>query len=84
MARGNTETPDYAKMLGRMIRAHARRVADGDEVDLADMLQLREVFDDAIRDAVWGMRDDGIAWSYIALGAGVSRQAAQQRWGPYP
>ena len=75
------ETPAYAAMLRRMIRVYGRRVGAGDEVDLAQMLEMRTVLDKATRVAVQTMRADGISWSYIAIGAGVSRQAAWKRWG---
>ena len=76
------ETPEYAKMVARMMRAHGRRVAEhGDAPDLADLIQLRAVLDETIQAAVTGMRESGASWATIAEGAGTSRQAAQQRWG---
>lgn len=80
MAQSSVENASYAAMLRRMIRSYGRRVGKGDETDLADMLQLRADFDEAITDAVHTMRADGIPWSYIAEGAGISRQAAWERW----
>lgn len=74
------ETPQYAAFCRRVIRAYARRVAAADEVDLADMLAVRDEMDAAIRAAVAGMRERGEAWSYIAEGLGTTRQAAQQRY----
>jgi uncharacterized protein with von Willebrand factor type A (vWA) domain len=80
--RPKVETPEYAAMLARMIRGYGRRVGEGDEVDLAEMLDMAKTLSDATTNAVQLMREDGISWSYIALGAGVSRQAAWKRWGP--
>lgn len=80
MAASTVENDAYASMVGRMIRAYGRRVAKGDEVDLARMLELRRDFDAAIHAAVQSMRAEGIPWSYIAEGAGISRQAAWERW----
>jgi hypothetical protein len=37
--------------------------------------------DTAIGQAVTGLRDFGYSWADIGLRLGVSRQAAQQRWG---
>jgi hypothetical protein len=75
------EIPEYAAMLLRMVKAYGRRVATGDEVDLCTMLIIRGSFDEAVQTAVDGMRASGHSWAYIAKGAGMTRQAAQQRWG---
>lgn len=81
-AKRQVETPDFAKMLGRMIKAHGRRVADADPEDLADLLALQAVLDAAIAAAVTGQRDQlGRSWADIATAAGTTRQAAFQRWG---
>lgn len=48
------ETPEYAAMVRRIIRAHGRRVGDADPEDLAEMLEMREVLDEAIAEAVTG------------------------------
>lgn len=78
----SVETPEYAAMLRRMIRAYARRVADADDVDLAQMLQVRAELDDAIAAAVAGQRErHGRSWAEVARGLGVTRQAAQMRYG---
>lgn len=76
------ETPEYAAMLRRMIRAYARRVADADDVDLAEMLRVRDEMEQAVRDAVRGQRErHGRSWADIARGLGTTRQAAQMRFG---
>jgi hypothetical protein len=75
------ETPEYASFCRRVIRAYARRVAEADEVDLGEMLKVRDEMDAAIRAAVDGMRDRGESWTYIGKGLGVSKQAAEQRFG---
>lgn len=75
------ETPEYAAMLKRMIRAYGRRVADADDIDLADMLEVQAVLEQAIADAVNGQREHGRSWSDVARGLGVTRQAAQMRFG---
>lgn len=76
------ETPEYAAMLKRMIRAYGRRVADADDVDLAQMLELRAELETAISAAVAGQRErHGRSWAEIARGLGVTRQAAQMRYG---
>ena len=76
------ETPDYAAMLERMIVRYGDRVGDADEVDLAEMLRVRKVFDRAIIEAVRGQRErHGRSWADIARGLGTTRQAAQMRFG---
>jgi hypothetical protein len=45
------------------------------------MLQVRRELDAAIQNAVDGQRAQGHSWAYVAAGAGITRQAAQQRWG---
>lgn len=78
----SVETPEYAAMLRRMIRAYGRRVGDADDVDLADMLTIRAAVDAAIAEAVTGQRERyGRSWADIARGLGVTRQAAQMRYG---
>ena len=79
--RRERETPEYAAMLERMIRAYARRVADADEVDLARMVEVKRVMDQALADAVRGQREQlGRSWAEIARGLGTSRQAAYDRF----
>lgn len=75
------ETPDFAKMLRRMIRAYGVRVADADYVDLSVMLELRAELDEAITHAV---REQArrTSWATVAAGLRMSRQAAWQRWAP--
>ena len=63
------------------MRAYARRVASGDVDALADMTGLATELDEAIGQAVIGLRDAGYSWAEIAAGVGATRQAAQQRWG---
>lgn len=75
------ETPEYAAMLRRMIAAYGRRVADADDVDLAEMVELRDALDAAIEAAVIGQREHhGASWADVARGLGVSRQYAQRRY----
>lgn len=76
------ETAEYAAMLKRMIRAYGRRVADGDDVDLREMLAVQAELENAIRVAVQGQREiHGQSWAYIAGGLGVTRQSAFERFG---
>jgi hypothetical protein len=74
------ETPDYAAMMRRMVAAYGRRVGAGDLPDLADMLEVRDLLDDAIAGAVRAQNADGKSWAAIGDVFGTSRQAAQQRF----
>lgn len=75
------ETPEYADMLERMVRAYARRVADGDPVDLGRMVEIRAAFDQALVVAVRGQRDAGFSWREVGEGLGTTRQSAQITFG---
>ena len=79
--RRTVENDEYARFVRRVMRAYARRVADGDVDALADMTGLATELDEAIGHAVIGLRDAGYSWAEIATRVGVTRQAAQQRWG---
>jgi hypothetical protein len=71
----------YAGMVRRIVRAYGRRIADSDPDDLALILSVRAELDEAIAVAVAGMREAGFSWAEIARPLGMTRQAAQQRWG---
>lgn len=75
------ENDQYAAFAHRVVRAYARRVGAGDVEALAPMLDLSRSLDQAISTAVLGLREFGYSWAEIANRLGVTRQAAQQRWG---
>ena len=75
------ENDDYAAFARRVLRAYARRVADGDGEALTLMTDLADEIDTAIAQAVTGLRAFGYSWAEIGSRLGVTRQAAQQRWG---
>lgn len=75
------ENKEFAGFQRRIIKAHAKRVAEGDVEALTDLVALSEHIDDAITDAVKGLRAFGYSWSEIARPLGMTKQAAQQRWG---
>jgi hypothetical protein len=78
------ETTEYAAMLTRMVRSYSRRIADGNPSDLADAIKLQRTLDEAIGQAVANMRaTTGYSWAELAVELGVTRQAAQQRFGRY-
>ncbi len=75
------ENDQYAAFVRRVIAAHSRRVAAGDIDAISDMTSIAAELDDAIKEAVTGLRETGYSWADIAARLGVTRQAAQQRWG---
>jgi hypothetical protein len=79
--RPQVENDEYTAFVQRVLRAYARRVGDGDIEALALMLSLAEEIDTAIAEAVKGLRAGGYSWAEIGSRLGITRQAAQQRWG---
>jgi hypothetical protein len=75
------ENYDYAAFLRRVIRAYSRRVACGDIEAIGSLNALSREIDTALQDAVNGLRAIGYSWNDIAQRLGITRQAAQQRWG---
>ena len=75
------ENTDYAAFAGRVIRAHARRIAEGDVDGLTDLVDWPARWTLPPRlPSVDGLRGFGYPWGEIASRLGTSRQAAQQRW----
>jgi hypothetical protein len=75
------ENDEYAAFARRVLRAYTRRVADGDVEALILMFGLAAEIDTAITEAVKGLRTFGYSWAEIGSRLGITRQAAQQRWG---
>ena len=78
------ENDEYAAFARRVLRAYARRVADGDVEALTLMTDLAAEIDTVISQAVTGLRAFGYSWAEIGSRLGITRQAAQQRWGGKP
>jgi hypothetical protein len=79
--RRRVENDEYSAFVRRILRAYSRRVGGGDIEALALMLDLAEEIDSAIAEAVKGLRTCGYSWAKIGSRLGITRQAAQQRWG---
>ena len=80
MARREHETLEYLAAARRFIRRAGERVADADEFELAELVELRGVLDDAIRVAVYGQRGHGRSWAHIGAALGITRQAAHEQF----
>ena len=78
------ENDDYVVFLRRVIRAYSRRIASGDIDALTAMADLATDLDQAIGQAITGLRAHGYSWADIGTRLGITRQAAQQRWGGDP
>ena len=77
-----TENDDYAAFLQRVIRAYSRRIASGDIDALTGMTGLSADLDAAIGEAITALRSrHGYSWADIGRRLGITRQAAQKRWG---
>jgi len=75
---------DHAEFIAfsrRIMRALSTRLGQADPEDLAEMIELSRTLDSAIGAAVRAQRANGFSWTEIAAPLGISRQAAQQRWG---
>jgi hypothetical protein len=79
------ENDEYAAFARRILRAYARRIASGDIDALAGMVSFTADIEATIHQVVTDLRDQhGYSWAEIGLRLGVTRQAAQQRWGSQP
>lgn len=76
------ENLDRYKWIRRAIIRYGEKVGDGDPEDLTDMLKLRAELDTAIGQAVRAQRETwGTSWASIGDAAGMTKQAAHQKWG---
>ena len=82
--REDVENDAYLVFVARVIAAAGKRVATGDVDALPDLARLTHTLDAALLTAVSGLREFGYSWEQIATRLGVTRQAAQQRWGGTP
>src|SRR6266545_1844074 len=82
-ARREVENSEFDAFVRRILRAYARRVANGDIEALRSLAELSSEVDAVTRLAVAGLRKSSYhySWSEIADRLGVTRQAAQMRYG---
>jgi hypothetical protein len=71
----------FAAYGRRIIRAFARRTAEGDLDALVGLLELQREVEAAIVTAGKGAHEFGYSWAEIAQATGTSRQAAAMRYG---
>jgi hypothetical protein len=77
------ETPEYGRMMIRMIKAYGRRVSDADPEDLKVMADFARDAEIAVGETVARLRGQGCSWAYLAQGMGISRSAMQHRYEKY-
>ncbi len=76
-----TEADKYGAFVRRIMRAYGRRVADRDIEGLNGLVQLRAELDAEIKASAQALQAQGYSWAEIGRTLGVSKQAAQQRFG---
>jgi uncharacterized protein with PIN domain len=81
-SKSRMENPEFSQMMARFVRTYERRLSAADPTDLMDALNVARQMDAMIGRAVRAQREQhGFSWAEIAAELGVTRQAAQQRWG---
>src|SRR5215212_11885691 len=82
-ARREVENIKFDAFVRRILRAYARRVAAGDVEALRSLSLLSSEVDAVTRLAVAGLRTSpySCSWAEIADRLGVTKQAAQMRYG---
>jgi hypothetical protein len=76
-----TPVDDSLAMLRRCIRSIGKKVGRSDPEHLTKLVQLQYLLEDAVVDAVAGLRGDGFTWESIGKALGTTRQAALMRFG---
>lgn len=80
--RREVETDEFLKFARRIIRAAGKRVGDGDPCDLAALVEVRKEMERVEVEAVRMMREKyEYSWEMIGQDLGMTRQAAQQKYG---
>lgn len=77
----SVETTEYAEMMRRMLVGWQRRLADGDLVDVEELVAFTDEVDEALARVVDSLRERGVSWQEVGDAMGTTRQAAQQRFG---
>jgi hypothetical protein len=75
------ENGEFAAFARRIVRAYARRVADGDVEALPELVALSANLEQSTKDAVLGLHRFGYSWAEIGARLGMTRQGVRQRWG---
>ena len=78
-----TDTEEWGAFLERILKATARRVGSGDIEGLAVIARVQHLVDETMQHSVDRLRGEpwSYSWTDIGLRLGITRQAAQQRFG---
>jgi hypothetical protein len=79
--RERPECPELGAASKRFARALAARAAEGDTEGLEQLVEVRQLVDEAIVEAARGLNRFGYSWTHVGDVLGISRQAARQRFG---
>lgn len=79
--RGTVETPEYVRMMHRMMRGLGRRVAGMDVASLPELAAVADIANGVLRDTARKLHDQGYSWGEIGRELGITRQGAYQRFG---
>ena len=80
-AKQTYEAPEMGAMLGRMMRAMARRAAEGDTEVLSVLVEVEKALGEAKAEAARGAHTFGYSWTEVGRELGITRQAARQMYG---
>lgn len=75
------EVPDMVGMASRVMRGMTRRAAEGDREALPGLAAMRDEAERQLREAALALHAKGNSWAVIGGELGMTRQAAQQRFG---
>ena len=78
------ENDEYAAFARRVLRAYARRIADGDIEALTLMIISPTSSTTPSARPSTACASSGYSWAEIGSRLGITRQAAWQRWGGKP
>jgi ribosomal protein S20 len=79
--RDEVENESYFGMMRRCIKACGRRISEGNVEDIGVAIDLITEFEHVLAEGVAKLNAEGESWARIGDAAGITRQAAQQRWG---
>ncbi|SDP07449.1 hypothetical protein SAMN04487788_1953 [Microbacterium testaceum StLB037] len=74
------ETDEFLEAVNRMIRRAGVRTAEADEIELRQLVAMRDTLEAAIVTAVRGQHARRGSWAYIGMALGIKRQTAQERY----
>lgn len=81
--RRHVENSEYVEFVGRIMKAMGKRVGAGDVAALSELVGLKGQIDEAIERSVAQLRSEPWMYSWAQIGEviGITRQAAQKRYG---